>query len=102
MTSHDSLDNYSINWSTSVSDIASSDWEEIFGKSVIKSQQFFLSMEKSCFSQISFNYLQIFQHGTIVAIVPCFCYEIDILDLITSSIAKVITKGVRKLHANFL
>ena len=79
MASHDSLDNYFINWSTSVSDIASSDWEEIFGKSVIKSQQFFLSMEKSCFSQISFNYLQIFQHGTIVAIVPCFCYEIDIL-----------------------
>lgn len=101
MTFHDSSNNYSINWSTSVSDIPSSDWEEIFGKSIIKSQQFFLSMEKSCFLQVRFYYLQVFQHGTIVAIVPCFCYEIDILNLITSSIAKAIIKRARKLNTNF-
>lgn len=101
MIFHDSSNNYSINWSTSVSDIPSSDWEEIFGKSIIKSQQFFLSMEKSCFLQVRFYYLQVFQHGTIVAIVPCFCYEIDILNLITSSIAKAIIKRARKLNTNF-
>lgn len=101
MIPRDLLNKYFVNWSASVSNIASSNWEEIFGKSLIKSQQFFLSMEKSCFPQIRFNYLQIFQHETIVAIVPCFCYEIDVLDLITSSTAKAITKGVRMLYGNF-
>lgn len=84
--------NYSIKWSTSISDIASSDWENIFGKSIIKSQRFFLSMEKSDFQQIRIYYLQIFKHGTVVAIVPCFSYEIDILNLTTSPMVKAVIK----------
>lgn len=101
MTPQDLSNSYSIKWSTSVGNITLSDWEEIFGKSIIKSQRFFLSMEKSDFQQIRFYYLQIFEHGTIVAVVPCFCYEIDILNLITSPMAKVVVKKIRKVYADF-
>ena len=70
MTFQDLSNNYSIKWSTSVNDITLSDWEDIFGKSIIKSQRFFISIEKSDFQQITIYYLQIFEHGTVVAIVP--------------------------------
>lgn len=93
--------NYSIKWSTTISDIASSDWENIFGKSIIKSQRFFLSMEKSDFQQIRIYYLQIFKHGAVVAIVPCFSYEIDILNLTTSPMVKAVIKKIRKVYADF-
>lgn len=102
MTFCDSSNNYSTNWSTSVNDITSSDWEDVFGKSIIKSQEFFLAIEKSNFPQIKPCYLQIFHHGIIVAIVPCFCYEIDILNLVTSSMAKTIIKGIREINDGFL
>lgn len=101
MPFQDLSNNYSIKWSTSVSDITSSDWEDVFGKSIIKSQRFFLSIEKSSFQQLGFYYLQILEHRTIVAIVPCFCYEIDILNLITSPMAKAIIKKVRRIYAGF-
>ena len=42
MTFQDLSNNYSIKWSTSVNDITLSDWEDIFGKSIIKSQRFFI------------------------------------------------------------
>ena len=59
MTFQDLSNNYSIKWSTSVNDITLSDWEDIFGKSIIKSQRFFISIEKSDFQQITIYYLQI-------------------------------------------
>ena len=61
MTFQDLSNNYSIKWSTSVNDITLSDWEDIFGKSIIKSQRFFISIEKSDFQQITIYYLQIFE-----------------------------------------
>ena len=53
MTFQDLSNNYSIKWSTSVNDITLSDWEDIFGKSIIKSQRFFISIEKSDFQQFT-------------------------------------------------
>ena len=55
MTFQDLSNNYSIKWSTSVNDITLSDWEDIFGKSIIKSQRFFISIEKLQF--IIYKYL---------------------------------------------
>ena len=101
MTFQDLSNNYSIKWSTSVNDITLSDWEDIFGKSIIKSQRFFLSIEKSDFQQITIYYLQIFEHGTVVAIVPCFSYEIDILNLTTSPMVKAVVKKIRKVYIDF-
>ena len=101
MTFQDLSNNYSIKWSTSVNDITLSDWEDIFGKSIIKSQRFFISIEKSDFQQITIYYLQIFEHGTVVAIVPCFSYEIDILNLTTSPMVKAVVKKIRKVYIDF-
>ncbi len=56
MTFQDLSNNYSIKWSTSVNDITLSDWEDIFGKSIIKSQRFFISIEKSDLQQITIYY----------------------------------------------
>ena len=101
MTFQDLSNNYSIKWSTSVNDITLSDWEDIFGKSIIKSQRFFISIEKSDFQQITIYYLQIFEHGTVVAIVPCFSYEIDIFNLTTSPMVKAVVKKIRKVYIDF-
>ena len=101
MTFQDLSNNYSIKWSTSVNDITLSDWEDIFGKSIIKSQRFFISIEKSDFQQITIYYLQIFEHGTVVAIVPCFSYEIDILNLTTSPMVMAVVKKIRKVYIDF-
>lgn len=54
MTFQDLSNNYSIKWSTSVNDITLSDWEDIFGKSIIKSQRFFISIENPIFSKLQF------------------------------------------------
>ena len=61
MTFQDLSNNYSIKWSTSVNDITLSDWEDIFGKSIIKSQRFSYLL-KIRFQQITIYYLQIFEH----------------------------------------
>ena len=66
-----------------------------------KSQRFFISIEKSDFQQITIYYLQIFEHGTVVAIVPCFSYEIDILNLTTSPMVKAVVKKIRKVYIDF-
>lgn len=54
MTFQDLSNNYSIKWSTSVNDITLSDWEDIFGKSIIKSQRFSYLLKNPIFSKLQF------------------------------------------------
>lgn len=75
--------------------------EKIFGKSTIKSQLFFQAIEHSEFTEISYYYLQIYKHGTVLAIVPCFCYELDFLNLTTSSTTKKLIGSIRKIYSGF-
>lgn len=101
MKSQDSLSDFSINWSTSVREIPFLEWNNVFGGDIIKNQDFFLAMEKASFLGVSFHYLQISQNGVIISIVPCFCYEMDLLNLITSLTAKYVIQGIRKICPTF-
>lgn len=101
MESRDMSNDLSYKWSSSISEIPNSAWEKIFGKSTIKSQLFFQAIEHSEFTEISYYYLQIYKHGTVLAIVPCFCYELDFLNLTTSSTTKKLIGSIRKIYSGF-
>lgn len=101
MVSNDSLIDFSFKWSSSIDEIPNSDWEKVFGKSNIKSQLFFRAIEQSEFADVTYHYLRIYIDGTIVSLVPCFCYELNFLNLTTSPIVKKIIKGIRKIYPKF-
>lgn len=101
MESKDLSNDFSFKWLSSISEIPNSAWEKIFGKSIIKSQSFFQAIEHSEFAEVSYHYLQIYKHGTILSIVPCFCYELDFLNLTTSSTTQKLIKGIRTIYSGF-
>lgn len=101
MKPQDLLNDFSINWNSTIDDISAADWKLIFGKGAIKSTTFFSAMEKSNFINVRHFYLQVHNHGTIAAIIPCFCYEIDLLNIITSSVAQNLIRIVRLILPNF-
>lgn len=101
MKSKDLLNDFSFKWSSSISEIPNSAWEKVFGKSIIKSQSFFQAIEYSEFTEVSYHYLQIYKHGAILSIVPCFCYELDFLNLTTSPIINKLIKTIRGFYFNF-
>lgn len=101
MESKDLSNDLSFKWSSSIDEIPNTEWEKVFGKSNIKSQLFFRVIEQSEFVEVSYHYLQICVHGAIVSIVPCFCYELNFLNLTTSATVKKLIKGVRKIYPKF-
>lgn len=101
MESKDSSNDLSFKWSSSISEIPNSAWEKIFGKEIIKKQSFFQAIEYSEFAEVSYHYLQINKHGTILSIVPCFCYELDFLNITTSPTIKKLINSIRKFYSGF-
>lgn len=101
MESKDLSNDLSFRWSSSISEIPNFAWEKIFGKSIIKSQSFFQAIEHSEFAEVSYHYLQIYKHEAILSIVPCFCYELDLLNLMASSKTKQLIKIIRKTYSHF-
>lgn len=102
MKSQDLLNDFSIKWNSTINDIPVVDWKLIFGEGAIKSTTFFSSMEKSNFAGVKYFYLQVHKHGVIAAIVPCFCYEINVLNIVTSSAVQKLIHVVRLLFPRFL
>lgn len=102
MKPQDSLNDFSIKWNSTIDDISITDWKLIFGDGAIKSTTFFTAMEKSNFVDVKYFYLQVHNHGTIAAIIPCFCYEINVLNIITSSVAQKFLHAIRLLLPRFL
>lgn len=96
------LSDFSINWSSTIDGISAADWKLIFGEGAIKSTAFFSAMEKSNFVGVKYFYLQVHKHGTIAAIVPCFCYEINVLNIVTSSFVQKLIHIARLLLPRFL
>lgn len=80
--------NITTKWSTTVDDINPEDWISIYGTDIIKSQNFFKANENSGFEGVAFYYLQVFVNAKIAAIVPCFNYNIDLVNLTTSLFVK--------------
>lgn len=95
-------DEYIYKWCRSVKDIDVSDWTQIYGLDIIKSREFFLANEDANFENVEFYYLQVFKGDVIVAIVPCFCYRMDILNIASSPAARKWLVWIRKFYPSFL
>ena len=93
--------NITTKWSTTVDDINPEDWISIYGTDIIKSQNFFKANENSGFEGVTFYYLQVFVNAKIAAIVPCFNYNIDLVNLTTSLFVKKSIRRIRKIKPSF-
>ena len=95
--------NFTIKWSTTVDDIQDKDWIRIYGTDIIKSKQFIKANEEANFKDVTFYNLQVFKKdGEIAAIVPCFNYCIDILNITSTVLIKKWIVEMRKLFPSFL
>lgn len=88
-------------WHSSISEISGKAWSLIFGKNVVKSYEFFLSMETSRIRNASFLYLTVQNSEETLAIVPCFTYRL-MFDVLAPDIIKKTTKIIRSLFPRFL
>lgn len=89
-------------WCTSIDDIRKEDWIKIYGTDIIKNQNFFRANERACFDGVEFHYLQVFSGNSIVAIVPCFSYCIDILNITSSNSVRRRLVWIRRFYPAFL
>lgn len=97
----DLLSELEFQWCKSIDEIERLDWIRIFGNRLIKSHEFFKAMEQSCFSNIEYHYLLIRKQGIIVSIIPCFCYDLDLLHLVTSKAVKLSIQIIRYMFPCF-
>ena len=98
----DISNNFTYKWCTSIDDIRTEDWIKIYGTDIIKSQNFFRANERACFDGVEFHYLLVFKGDFIVAIVPCFSYCIDILNIASSNSVRRRLVWIRKFYPSFL
>ena len=100
--SKDVSNNLNIQWVNSVKNIHEEDWNRIFGHSLIKSRKLFIVMEDSNFDYVEYHYLLIYKNDIIANIIPCFCYKLDLLHLVTSTSFKALISKCRKTFPNLL
>lgn len=96
------LDNWNAEWVNTIESINKLDWTTIFGSSVIKSYDFFYAMEKAQSKEIIYHYLKVSNGESVEAIIPCFFYKLDLLNLLTGKTLKNITKPIRNVMPRFL
>lgn len=92
---------FEIKWCYSIDEIGIDVWTEIFGSSIIKGFNFFKAMEEAKFDTIKQYYLVISKKNRTLAIIPCFTYEMDLLDLLTNKTFKGIVSKVRRVQKHF-
>lgn len=92
---------YTSQWCNSINEIDRTDWIKIFGNSQIKAYDFFYTMEQSNFPNVEYHYLLVRKQGVIVSIIPCFCYHLDLLQLVTSHSIQLMIKSLRCLLPGF-
>jgi Protein of unknown function, DUF482. len=98
----DISNDFSVEWISSVEGIPDIEWDKIVGKTIFKSKAFFKAIEHSEFQSIRYYYLVIYKSSVIIAIIPCFCYEIDLFNLMISSKQEKIITGIRKIYPKLL
>lgn len=92
---------FTAQWCTSINEIDRTDWTKIFGNSRIKAYDFFQAMELSNFLNVEYHYLLIRKQGVMASIIPCFCYHLDLLQLVTSRNIQLMVKSLRCLLPGF-
>lgn len=94
-------DEFVIKWHHSIDEIGIDAWTEIFGPLIIKGFNFFKAMEEANFETINQYYLVISKKNITLAIIPCFTYEMDLLDLLTNKTLKGIISKIRSIQKHF-
>ena len=93
---------FSFKWCRTIDDISPDDWVKIYGSDIIKGRGFMKANEEAEFEDVEFHYLQVFKGNRIIAIVPCFAYGMDLLNIASSGEAKTRIAWIRKLFPKFL
>lgn len=88
-------------WFDSLEGIPKEVWNNIFGHKIMKSYEFFMAMQYSNIPNSSFMYLVIYKNDSIITILPCFQYKLD-LGILAPRIVKRMISFFRKLYSNFL
>lgn len=96
------LNSITFEWCDTIDDITSENWKKIYGSDVIKSREFMKANEVAEFKDVEFHYLQVFRCMEIIAIVPCFSYGMDIMNIASSGKAKTWISWIRKIFPSFL
>lgn len=97
----DMSNKFDFKWCTSIDDINTDDWIKIYGNDIIKNKNFFKANENAHFEGVEFYYLQVFREDSIVAIVPCFSYCIDIFNIASSPIVRKWLLWIRYFYPSF-
>lgn len=100
MELRDLSNNINCYWCNSVDEIGPIKWGKIFGIDIIKHYNFFKAMEMSHFPRVKYRYLVIIKNEMIMSIVPCFIYDLDLLNLVSSHRAKWIIDKIRFIMPN--
>lgn len=102
MDYNDMSNSFTFKWCSTVDEIASEDWVKIYGSDIIKSREFMKANEIAEFEDVEFHYLQVFKDMNIIAIVPCFSYGMDIMNIASSGKAKTWISWIRRIIPSFL
>lgn len=97
----DTSNEFTSQWCNSINEIDRTDWIKIFGNRQIKAYDFFQAMEQSNFPNVEYHYLLIRKQRVMVSIIPCFCYHLDLLQLVTSRNIKLMVNSLRCLFPRF-
>ncbi|MBO1071341.1 MAG: hypothetical protein HEQ13_19135 [Dolichospermum sp. DEX189] len=89
-------------WVESIDQINREDWDNVFCNSkILKSYNFAQAIEKSCLQNFQLYYMLVADKSTIVSIVPCFIYSVEI-ETLSGNILKELVSRIRKIHPKFL
>ncbi len=102
MDCHTSSHNVRSRWVNSVSEIPSDAWDALFGGNVIKRKEFLLAVENAGIEDVTVHYLLVSLGERIVSIVPCFTYDIDLINLVSAKGPSKFFKSVRNLIPGLL
>ncbi len=89
-------------WLTDINLIDGEHWKSIFGDKNIKGINYIKSIQQSNIPNVEFYYLIISEHSNPVAIVPCFYFKLDLIDLLDESGLKGLFYKVRRRFPKFL
>ena len=89
-------------WLTDINLIDGEHWKSIFGDKNIKGINYIKSIQQSNIPDVEFYYLIISEHSNPVAIVPCFYFKLDLIDLLDESGLKGLFYKVRHRFPKFL
>lgn len=89
-------------WLTDINLIDGEHWKSIFGNKNIKGINFIKSIQQSNIPDVEFHYLIISEDSKTVAIVSCFYFKLDLIDLLDESGLKSLFYKVRCRFPKFL